>query len=155
MRRKEATRIRWPREEHTQEQGKIKRSGRAWPTARKTRSTPTAAEKTKDPGEDGKDSKSDTEESVAKSKAETMPKKRNEGYDKTEGTADIDTQTMPWWQNWRWLGRFEQSRKSGPNEERKMMEADVQGVSQATTMAVGSTPTSVCSGGAAELMIKR
>ena len=26
------------------------------------------------------------------------------------------------------------------NEERKMMEADVQGVSQATTVAVGSTP---------------
>ena len=45
------------------------------------------------------------------------------------------------------------------NEESKMMEADVQGVSQATTvavvpqntMAVGSThPHQVCSGGAAD-----
>ena len=44
------------------------------------------------------------------------------------------------------------------NEERKMMEVYVQGVSQATTvvmapqniMAVGSTPAPVCGGGAAE-----
>ena len=51
------------------------------------------------------------------------------------------------------LGSFEQSRKSETDEKRKMKEADVQGVSQATTvavalkntMAVGSTP-----GGTAE-----
>ena len=43
-RRKEATRIRGPREEHTQQQGKIKRTERAWPAAGKSRALPTADE---------------------------------------------------------------------------------------------------------------
>ena len=57
-----------------------------------------------------------------------------------KATSEIDTQTFPrCGQNRRWLGSFEQSRKLETNEERKMMEAVVQGVSQATTVAVGST----------------
>ena len=56
------------------------------------------------------------------------------------------------------LGSFEQSRRLERNEERKMMEAAVQGDSQATTVAValqntmaaGSTPAPVFGGGAAE-----
>ena len=57
-------------------------------------------------------------------------------------------------------GDWDVSNRVGSRKQvkRKMMEADVQGVSQAmtvavalqNTMAVDSTPASVCSGGAAE-----
>ena len=42
-RRKEATRVRLPREQHTHQQGEIKRTERAQPTAGKTIAKPTAS----------------------------------------------------------------------------------------------------------------
>ena len=100
----------------------------------------------------GKDSKSDrVMESVAKSKAETMPKSATKATTKPKAQP---TSTPKLFRGGRTRGDWEVSNRVG----RKMMEADVQGVSQATTvavalqntMAVGDTPASVCSGGAAE-----
>ena len=77
-RRKKATRVRGPREEHTQQQGQIKRTERAQPTA--------GEKSIEDLEEDWKGSKSDTvKELVAKSKRET----------KAEAESEIDTQTFP------------------------------------------------------------
>ena len=86
------------REEHTQQQGKIKKKKRkSIANSRQSRASPTAGEKsTEDLQEDGKDSMSGTvKESVAKKQGRDDAEKRNEGYDKAEGRTDIDTQTFP------------------------------------------------------------
>ena len=122
----EATRARGPREGHARQQGKIKRTESAQPTAvrqvhcqeadkskansRQTRAKPTASKKSiEDLEEDWKDSKSNTvKESVAKSKAETTPKSEPKATTKpkAEPTAEtnrcqseIVTQTFPRLQN--------------------------------------------------------
>ena len=158
----EATRVRGPRGEHTQQQGEIKRTQRAKPTAGKTRAKPTASEKSNEDLEtDGK--QSDTvKESIAKSTAETTPKSEPKAKTKpkaeptaetkAKAKADAKAKSTPKpFRVDRTGGDWEVSNRVGSwrqNEERKMMEADVRGVSQATTaavalqntMAVGSTP---------------
>ena len=115
--------------------------------------------------ENWKDSKSDTvKESIAKCnvetksrsepKATTKPKAKPTAETKAKAKADAEAKSTPKpfrVEDRRSLGSFEQSRKFETNEKRKMMEADVQGVSQATTVAVALQKTmAVCSGGAAE-----
>ena len=94
-------------------------------------------------------------ENVVKGKVDTMPKSEPKAETKPKAEP---TSTPKSFRGDRTGGHWEVSNRVGSwrqNEERKMMEADVQGVSQATTaavalqntMAVGSTPAPVCSGG--------
>ena len=177
-RRKKTTRVQGPREEHAQQRGKIKRTERAWPTAGKTRAKPTAGEKgIEDLEEDGKDSKSDTvKESVAKSKAETTPKREPKATTKpkaeltaetkAKAKADANAKSSPKpFRGDRTEGDWDVSNRVGSRKQvkRKMMEADVQGVSQATTvsvalqntMAVGGTRISLQRRSSRNLMRKR
>ena len=73
--KKKATRVQGPRQEHTQQQGKIKRTEKAEPTAGKKRAEPTAGRSIVDLEEDWNGSKSDiVKGSIAKSKQETKAK---------------------------------------------------------------------------------
>ena len=95
---------------------------------------------------------------ISEPKASTKPKAepKAETMARAKAEAKANSTPKPFRVVDRTGGNWEVSNRVGSWRQSKMMEADVQGVSQATTvavalqntMAVGSTPAPVCGGGA-------